>query len=58
MSIGEAGESFAFIYSVEDPKGNTQSGGVGAQVRAFVPDLAVESQSCCWVFTGGSCSCR
>ncbi|CAL8467097.1 g6633 [Coccomyxa elongata] len=32
VSIGEAGESFAFIYSIEDPKGNTQTGGVGAQI--------------------------
>lgn len=34
VSVGDAGESFAFIYSIEDPKGNTQSGGVGAQVHA------------------------
>lgn len=33
VSLEGPGESFAFIYSIEDPKGNTQTGGVGAQVQ-------------------------
>lgn len=29
----ETGQSFALIYSIEDPVGNTPKGGVGLQVK-------------------------
>ncbi len=41
VSLGGPGESFAFIYSIEDPKGNTQTGGVGAQACTCVPCLTL-----------------
>ncbi|EIE26754.1 tocopherol cyclase [Coccomyxa subellipsoidea C-169] len=41
VSLGGPGESFAFIYSIEDPKGNTQTGGVGAQACTSVPWLTL-----------------
>lgn len=31
----ETGQSFALIYSIEDPLGNTDQAGVGLQVRCF-----------------------
>ena len=33
IDLGEDGESFAFIYSIENPKGTSPRKGVGAQVR-------------------------
>ena len=33
IDLGEDGESFAFIYSIENPKGTSGKRAVGAQVR-------------------------
>ena len=33
ITLPGSGQSFAFIYSIEDPKGNSPRRGVGAQVR-------------------------
>ncbi|PNH09448.1 Tocopherol cyclase, chloroplastic [Tetrabaena socialis] len=33
VMIPETGQSFALIYSIEDPLGNTAQAGVGLQVR-------------------------
>lgn len=35
VSLPEPGHAFAFIYSVEDPGGGSEKGGVGAQVIAL-----------------------
>ena len=32
IDVGDQGDSFAFIYSIEDPKGMSPRQGVGAQV--------------------------
>ena len=39
VTIPENGQSFALIYSIEDPLGNTEQAGVGLQVRLPRPHV-------------------
>ena len=44
VDVGDHGDSFAFIYSIEDPKGMSPRQGVGAQVALLAMS---QPKQCC-----------
>lgn len=50
IDLGENGESFALIYSIENPKGSSPRQGVGAQVSPCCNIASIqprELKACC-----------